>query len=459
MKIIVIGCTHAGTTAVKNLIRLHPDADITVYERNDTVSFLSCGIALHVGGVVEHAEDLFYSSPQELAALGANMHVLHDVINVDNENKEIRVRNLQTGEQFTDNYDKLVFTTGSSPVIPPIPGVGLKNIQLCKNYYQAQQIIKKATNAQKIAVIGAGYIGIELVEAFATNGKDVTLIEGANRILNKYLDHEFTNDIETTLREHHVTLALGEKVESFTGNSAGCVQAVQTSNQTHEADLVLLCVGFKPLTDLIKDKVDTLENGALLVNEYMQTSDPDIFAAGDNCAVFHNSANHMAYIPLATNATKMGTLVAYNLNGPTFAYKGTQGTSGLKLYDLNIASTGLTEETAAIYGLDVRSFTITDHERPTFMPSAEEVRIKLVFEQESLRIVGAQVMSKTDHTQLMNTISVCIQQKMTVTDLAFADFFFQPHYSKPIHLLNTLALNILEQREPIQKTAEIRLSN
>ncbi|WP_078394814.1 FAD-dependent oxidoreductase [Shouchella patagoniensis] len=458
MKIIVIGCTHAGTTAVKNLTRLHPDAEITVYERNDNVSFLSCGIALHVGGVVKQAEDLFYSSPDELTALGATMHVKHDVLAVDTDNKEVHVRNLTTDEESTDRYDKLVFTTGSKPIVPPIPGVGLKNIQLCKNYHQAQQIIEKATDAKKIAVIGAGYIGVELVEAFEAYGKDVTFIEGADRVLNKYLDREFTDEVEQTLVEHDVNLALGEKVEAFQGNYSGYVQAVHTSKQTHEVDLVLLCVGFRPQTDLIKDKVDTMENGALLVNEYMQTSNSAIFAAGDNCAVFHNSSQHAAYIPLATNATKMGTLVAYNINSPKIAYKGTQGTSALRLYDLNMASTGLTEESAAMYGLDVRSFTLVDHVRPTFMPTAEEVKVKLVYEHESMRIIGAQVISKADMTQLMNTLSISIQQNMTVTDLAFSDFFFQPHYSKPVSLLNTLALKVMEERDQTPEVLKESLS-
>ncbi|GAF13311.1 NADH dehydrogenase [Bacillus sp. JCM 19046] len=448
MKIIVIGCTHAGTTAVRNLARLYPQATITVYERNNNVSFLSCGIALHIGGVVKEADDLFYSSPEELESLGANMNLEHDVLKVDPDKKTILVKNLHTGETFNDSYDKLVFTTGSSPIIPPITGVGLKNIQLCKNYEQAEQIIAKASEAKKIAVIGAGYIGIELVEAFESYGKEVTFIEGADRVLNKYLDREFTNDVERALIDHNITLALEEKVESFSGDDTGSVKTVHTNRQTHDVDLVLLCVGFRPQTDLIKDKVETLENGAIIVNQYMQSSIPDIFSAGDSCAVFHNSSQHNAYIPLATNATKMGTLVAYNINGPKIAYKGTQGTSALKLYDLNMASTGLTEESAAAYGLDVRSHLLVDHERPTFMPTAEEVKLKLVYDNDSMRILGAQVLSKADQTQLMNTVSVCIQQQMTVSDLAFTDFFFQPHYNKPINLLNTLALKILAQ-EPI----------
>lgn len=450
MKIIVIGCTHAGTQTVKNLLRLHPEADITVYERNDNVSFLSCGIALNVGGVVKNAEDLFYSSPEELEALGATMHVHHNVLSINRQAKTIVVENLETNETKQDHYDKLVYTTGSTPIVPPISGIGLKHIQLCKNYAQAQDIIKKAAHATNIAVIGAGYIGVELVEAFEAYGKHVTFIEGSDRVLNKYLDREFTDEVEQTLTNHGIQLALNEKVESFVGDDDGYVKSVQTSKATHDVDLVILCVGFRPQTELVKDELDTLSNGALLVNDYMQTSDPSIFAAGDNCSVFHNAAQHHAYIPLATNATKMGTLVAYNIMQPTIRYRGTQGTSGLKLYDLHMASTGLTEDAAATYGLDVRSTTLIDHERPTFMPTATEVRLKLVYENETMRLIGGQIMSKNDQTQLMNTLSVCIQQGMTVEDLAFSDFFFQPHYNKPVNLLNTVALKTLAEQDQIQ---------
>ncbi|MDQ0205725.1 NADPH-dependent 2,4-dienoyl-CoA reductase/sulfur reductase-like enzyme [Alkalicoccobacillus murimartini] len=293
MKVIVIGCTHAGTAAVSNIATLHPEAEVTVYERNDNVSFLSCGIALHVGGVVKQADDLFYSSPEKLEQLGAVMKMEHEVLDVDTEAKTIRVRNLKTGDEIIDRFDKLVLATGSSPIVPPIPGVGLQNIQLAKNYHQAKEIIEKATEANNIAVIGAGYIGVELVEAFEAYGKHVTFIEGSDRVLNKYLDEEFTEVVEQELSEHGVQLALNETVELFVGDDAGRVKRVVTSQATYDADLVLLCVGFKPQTDLLKHKVDMLPNGALIVNDYMQTSHPDIYGAGDSCAVYTTRLGHM----------------------------------------------------------------------------------------------------------------------------------------------------------------------
>ncbi|WP_290753426.1 MULTISPECIES: FAD-dependent oxidoreductase [unclassified Exiguobacterium] len=445
MKVAVIGCTHAGTAAVKELAS-QQDVEITVYERNDNVSFLSCGIALHVGGVVKHAESLFYSSPSELAELGADMRLKHDVLEIDSERQTIVAKNLMTGEVVHDTYDKLIMTTGSWPIIPMLPGIELNQIELCKNYHHAQTIIEKASDAERITVVGAGYIGAELVEAFEAYGKDVTFIDSADRILNKYLDRSFTDVIERELTDRGIRLELGQTVQSFKGEN-GAVTHVVTDKGTFETDLVILCVGFRPSTELLKGQVDMLPNGAIIVDDYMRTSNPNIFAAGDSCAVYYNPARTHAYIPLATNAVRMGTLIGKNLLAPKIRYQGTQGTSGLRLYDLNIASTGLTEEAAPLFGLEVSSTTVTDAYRPEFMPTAEDVQLKLVFETATHRVVGAQIISKVDLTQAMNTLSVAIQNDMTLEELAFVDFFFQPHYNKPWNLLNQAALQAMSERQ------------
>lgn len=442
MKIAVIGCTHAGTAGIKEIAKQHPDAQITVYERNDNISFLSCGIALHVGGVVKDAEQLFYATPDQLAELGVKTNMRHDVLDINTDAKTLLVRNLATGEQFTDTFDKLVLTTGSWPIIPQMDGIDLENILLCKNYAHSKTIIEKAKSANRIAVIGAGYIGIELVEAFEQLGKEVTLIDNMERILYKYLDREFTDLTEQALIDKGITIATGQTVTSFAG-SEGHVTTVITTEGEYEADLVVLCIGFRPNTELLKGQVDMLPNGAIIVDEYMRTSKTDIFAAGDSCAVHYNPTGQNAYIPLATNAVRMGTLVAKNLLQPTVRYLGTQGTSGIKIYDYNIASTGLNETAALAAGMNVKSITIKDNYRPEFMPTFEQVILKVVYETETRRIIGAQVLSKVDMTQSINTLSVCIQNSMTMEELSFVDFFFQPHYNKPWNLLNQAGLQAI----------------
>ncbi|MFT9497221.1 FAD-dependent oxidoreductase [Anaerosolibacter sp.] len=232
---------------------------------------------------------------------------------------------------------------------------------------------------------------------------------------------------------------IGRNCYRFEGKD-GTVSKVVTSKGEYEAELVILCIGFKPNTELFKGQIDMLDNGAIIVDEYMHTSKEDVYAAGDSCAILYNPTGKYSYIPLATNAVRMGTLIARNLVRPTTKYMGTQGTSGIKLYEENIASTGLTESTARELGLDIQVVTVTDNYRPEFMPTYDEATLKVVYESESRRILGAQIISKTDLTQSINTMSVCIQNKMTIDELGFMDFFFQPHFNKPWNILNLAGL-------------------
>ena len=443
MKIVIVGCTHAGTAAVVNLKELHPESEITIYEKNDNLSFLSCGIALNVGGVIKETKNLFYNSPENLAKMGVVTNMKHEVLNIDFENKTLKVKNLLNNEEFEDNYDKLVLTLGSWPIVPKFEGGDLDNILLCKNHDHAIEIIEKSKNAKNVVIIGAGYIGVELVEAFEMQGKNVTLIDAEERIMAKYLDKEFTDIAEKEFVDRGVNLVLGEKVSKFEGEN-GKVTKVVTNNGSYEGDLVVLCIGFAPNTKLVQGKLDTLPNGAIIIDEYMRTSKEDVFAAGDCCVVKYNPAHDTRYIPLATNAVRMGTLVARNIVEPTLKYMGTQGTSGIKIYEKCIASTGLTEEVAkATTKMKVASVELTDNYRPEFMPTYLPATIKLVFDKDTRRVIGGQIISDIDLTQFMNTLSVVIQNEMTIEELAMTDFFFQPHFNKPWSLLNAVALKAL----------------
>ena len=443
MKIVVVGCTHAGTAAVVNLKELHPESEITIYEKNDNLSFLSCGIALNVGGVIKETKNLFYNSPENLAKMGVATNMKHEVLNIDFENKTLKVKNLLTNEEFEDNYDKLVLTLGSWPIVPKFEGGDLENILLCKNHDHAIEIIEKSKTAKNVVIIGAGYIGVELVEAFEIQGKNVTLIDAEERIMAKYLDKEFTDVAEKEFADRGVNLVLGEKVSKFEGEN-GKVTKVVTEKGSYEGDLVVLCIGFAPNTKLVQGKLDTLPNGAIIIDEYMRTSKEDVFAAGDCCVVKYNPANDTRYIPLATNAVRMGTLVARNIVEPTLKYMGTQGTSGIKIYEKCIASTGLTEDVAkATTKMNVASVSLTDNYRPEFMPTYLPATIKLVFDKDTRRVIGGQIISDIDLTQFMNTLSVAIQNEMTVEELAMTDFFFQPHFNKPWSILNAVALKAL----------------
>lgn len=444
MKVIVVGCTHAGTSAVVNLKVLHPDAEVVIYENNDNISFLSCGIALSVGEIVKEPEKLFYNSPQNLEKSGIKTRMKHDVLDIDFDNKKLKVKNLDTNEEFEDSYDKLILTLGSWPIIPKLEGIDLENILLCKNYDHAKIIDEKKDSASNVVIIGAGYIGVELAEAFERLNKKVTLIDAENRIMSKYLDKEFSDIAEKEFTDRGIKLVLGEKVVKFNGNN-GKVEKVITDKGEYEGDLVILCIGFRPNTKLIEGKLDTLKNGAIIIDDYMRTSREDVYAAGDCCMVRYNPARDNRYIPLATNAIRMGMLIARNIEKPSLKYMGTQGTSGIKIYDVCIASTGLTEASVkATTNLEVDSVTIHENNRPEFMPTFHDVMVKLVFKKESKRIVGGQIASKIDMTEHMNTLSVVIQNNMTIDELAMTDFFFQPHFNKPWGILNSVALKKID---------------
>lgn len=444
MKVIVIGCTHAGTAAIKNLRALNPDAEVTVFERNDNISFLSCGIALYVGGVVSDPKGLFYSSPEELKSLGVNTKMKHDVKNVDIKGKKLTVENLETGEVFDETFDKLIITSGSWPIIPRnIEGIDFENVLLCKNYNHANEIIERSKSVKRVVVVGAGYIGVELVEAFRDNGKEVILVDAEDRILSKYFDKEFTDVAEESFREKGIVLATGEKVVKIEGTN-GKVSKIVTDRNEYETDMVIMCIGFVPNTALFKGQLEMLPNGAIKVDEYMRTSDKDVMAAGDCCSVFYNPLNMERYIPLATNAVRMGTLAGLNLVENKAKSLGTQGTSGIKIYENNMAATGITEALARSLDLEIETVIVTDNYRPEFMPTYEKVTLKVVFDKYTRIVLGAQLNSKVDLTQSINTLSVCIQNHMTIDDLAFVDFFFQPHYNKPWNFINLAGLAALK---------------
>ncbi|WP_125573646.1 FAD-dependent oxidoreductase [Levilactobacillus huananensis] len=445
MKVTVVGCTHAGTFAIKQILAENPEADVTVYERNDVISFLSCGIALYLGGKVADPQGLFYSSPEELTRLGANVQMSHNVLNIDPDMKTVTVENMTTHEQTTNTYDKLVMTSGSWPIVPNIPGINSPQVKLCKNWAHAQALIEDAKTAKHITVIGAGYIGAELAEAYSTTGHEVTLIDAMDRVMPKYFDSEFTDVIEQDYRDNHVQLALGETVQSFTTQNGHLT--IQTDKKTYQTDLAIMCIGFRPNTDLLKGKVDMAANGAIITDDYMRSSNPDIFAAGDSAAVHYNPTHQNAYIPLATNAVRQGILVGKNLIKPTVKYMGTQSSSGLVLYGRTIVSTGLTLASAKQQGVAAEQVIVKDNYRPEFMPTTEPVLMSLVYDPESRRILGGTLMSKYDVSQSANTLSVCIQNENTIDDLAMVDMLFQPNFDRPFNYLNILAQAAQAQAE------------
>ncbi len=423
MKVIIVGSTHAGTAAARQILTRHPETEVTIYERNNNISFVSSGIYLYLTGVIKHLEEMFYAAPADLVKLGAQLKTQHNVLRIDSEQQTMQVVDMQTGRVFIDRYDKLIMATGSSVVVPPIMGIDHAKVLLCKNYEQAKQLYRSLGEKQHVAVIGAGYMGTEFAESYASMEQPVTLFQSHDQILNNYISTEMSTKAVGLLREHHVDVHLNERVTGFTSSDDGRLQ-IETVQDDYVVDLAIVCTGFVPNTELLRGQVEMDRHGALIINDYVQTSNPQIYAAGDACVVNFNPTGQPAYTPLATNALRQGALAGINVFGNIQPYMGTQATSAMKLFDYTLATTGLTYDAAMKDKLPIRRAIYVGDWRPSYMPTTAKVTIELVYRYDNRQILGAQFWSEHDIAQAANTISVMIQNGNTIDDLAYVDMFF-----------------------------------
>ncbi|WP_029905594.1 FAD-dependent oxidoreductase [Mycoplasmopsis opalescens] len=449
MKIIVIGANHAGTSFLRTLKTVNPSAEVTAYDRNTNTSFLGCGIAVWVGGAMEQPDGLFYSSPDILKnEYGVNLKIQHDVIRVNRVAKTVTVKNLVTGEEFEDNYDKLVYAGGTWPIEPNLPGAKLENIMLSKLFQHAEILVQKANdkNIKNVVVVGGGYIGTELVEAYQLRGKKVTLIDLQDRVVPNYLDEEFTSIMEKNMVKDGITLALGQKVMEFKSKDGVHVSSVVTDKGEYDADLVIMSVGFRPNTDALVD-VEKLPNGAVKVNEFQQSiSDENVYVIGDSAALKHCVTGEYAHVALATNAVKTGVVAALNIAGVKVPFPGVAGTNAINVFGCKYASTGLTEVVAKKAGFaEAASEYWEDNSRCEFMSTYEKVATKVVYDKKTLRILGFQIGSwgKENHTEVAYLFGLAIQKGLTLPEMALTDVFFLPHFNKPFNFFLVPMLHAL----------------
>lgn len=436
-KVIVIGTNHAGTAAINTLCDNFKDTvSVTTYDANTNISFLGCGMALWIGKVINKPDGLFYSNPDTLAQKGASVHMRHRVEDVDFATKTVTVRNLETDEVFTDSADELILSTGSWPLRPALPGIELENIISVKLFQDAEKTIEKLQNPdiKDIVVVGAGYIGVEIAEAFAQLGKKVTLVDMAEEVVPRYFDPEFTPRLAGELEKEGVTLALGESVKEFKGEN-GVVTSIVTDKAEYKADMVMFSVGFVPQTKVFKDKgLDMLPNGAIKVDLNQRTNIEGVYAIGDCATVYDNARQKESYIALASNAVRSGIVAGFNAAGVPIQMNGVQGSNGIHIGGIYMVSTGMTEREASAAGFSVESFTSKGTQHPEFMPQAanEEVTVKVVFDKETRRLLGAQIVSTIDVSQGLHFFSLAIQEGLTVDRLMLTDLFFMPHFNKPV---------------------------
>ena len=373
MRVIIIGGVAAGMSAAAKLKRMQPEYEVVVYEKTDVVSFGACGLPYFVGGFFDDVNNMIARPAEKFRESGIDLNIFHEVIDVDTEAKKLTVKNLTTGEEFVDTYDKLMIASGASSIIPPIKNVNIENVSTLKSMSDGIKV-KELMNKEEIknvAIIGAGFIGLEAVEAAKKLGKNVVVFQLEDRILPQVFDKEVTDILEEEIRKHDVDLRLEEIVGELVGETK--VEKVITNKGEYDADLVIVATGVRPNTSFLKNtNINMLPNGAIIVDEFGKTSVEDVYSAGD-CATIQNIVTGQdSYVPLATGANKLGRIVGENLAGANNTFQGSLGSSCIKVMDMEAASTGLTEIQAARLGIEVKTKFISDFNQTNYYPGRDK---------------------------------------------------------------------------------------
>lgn len=439
-KIVVVGANHAGTACINTILDNYKDKEVVVFDANSNISFLGCGMALWIGKQIKGAEGLFYSNKQILEGKGAKIYMETKVDCIDYVNKKICATD-KDGNKIEETYDKVILATGSLPITPKLEGMELENVQFVKLYQNAAEVIEKLKDdsIKHVTVVGAGYIGVELAEAFKRNGRDITLIDCADTCLSGYYDKDFTELMTENLKQNGVEIVYNEMVKKIVGN--GKVEGIVTDKNEYKTDMVVLCIGFRPNNELGKDSLELFRNGAFVVNRRQETSIKDVYAIGDCATVYDNSIQETNYIALATNAVRSGVVAAHNACGTDIQSIGVQGSNGISIWGLNMVSTGLTLEKAKANGFDAITTEYEDLQKPAFMEhNNEKVKLRIVYDRNTRVILGAQMASKEDISMGIHMFSLAIQEKVTIDKLKLLDLFFLPHFNQPYNYITMAAL-------------------
>ena len=443
--IVLVGANHAGTAAASAILDSDPEADLTVVDAGDVISYLSCGTALWVGRQISDPQGLFYSSPESLRAHGATVRMGTQVTDVDFAGRRVHARG-RDGQTVDLPYDSLILATGSVPIVPPIPGNALEGVEQVKGFEDGQRLdaLLEGDAIRRVAVVGAGYIGVEIAEAARRRGKEALIVEALPAVLPTYFDPWFSDDLQAVLGEHGVELHLGERVEEIVGRD-GHVVGLRTSGGTYEADLVILSIGFRPHAQLGADHLATFRNGAYLVDRGQRTSDPHVFAIGDCATVWNNARQSDDYIALASNAVRSGLIAGHNAIGDDWRSPGVQGSCGIDIFGYGLVSTGLTVAAAQRAGFDARATDREELQKPAFVVAEqnEPVKIRIVYDSATRRVLGAQLASRMDVSATIHFFSLAIQQGLTIDELALTDLFFLPHFNQPYSYIQDAALQAI----------------
>jgi len=429
VKVIVIGGVAAGMSAASKIKRMDKDSEIVVYEKGSFLSYGACGLPYYAAGINNDYTKMIARTKEEFEKAGMKINLRHEVVKIVPDKKQIMIKDLDSERLFIDTYDKLMISTGTIPVIPPLKGKDLKGVYGLKTLEDGLKLNKAISSPQvkNVVVVGGGYIGIEVAETLCHIGKNVKVVEFAPRILQPF-DVEITEIATKHLLEKGVDLHLNEKVEELVGTDN--IEAVRTNKGFYKADLVVLAIGVRPTTAFLKGSgIELAKNSAIIIDREMRTNIEDIYSAGDCAEVYHKVKEENFFIPLGTNANKCGRLAGENIMGKHKKYVGTLGSAAIKIMDYELARTGLSENETKNLAIDYKTVFVMAQDHPAYYPNPTPIWIKLIYEDKTNRILGAQAIGNKGAVMRIDMFAIAIHNNMTTMDLGMTDLCYAPPFA------------------------------
>lgn len=447
-KIVIVGGVAGGASTAARLRRIDENAEIIMLERGEFISFANCGLPYYIGDVVKRKQSLLVQTVEGMSKrFNIGIRVFSEVTKINPTEKKISVKNLKTNEEYEESYDKLVLSPGANPIVPPIPGIKEAEALFTLRNISDMDAIKSHIDENKprsAIVIGGGFIGVEMVENLHDIGIHVTLVEAANQIMGP-IDFEMASILHEHIRDKGVELILSDGVKSFEDKGK---KLVLQSGKEIETDLIILSIGVRPENKLAKEAgLEIGDRGGIVVNEYLQTSNEDIYAVGDVIEVNDFISGNKTIIPLAGPANKQGRIVANNICGQNEKYIGTMGTSVAKIFDMVAASTGNNEKLLKAQNIPYETVHIIPASHSNYYPGSSPIFMKMLFDKESGKIFGAQAVGNDGVEKRIDVIATAITGKLTVMDLQRLELSYAPPFSSakdPVNMLGFVATNIIE---------------
>ena len=447
MKVVIVGGVAGGATAAARIRRLDEQAEIVVFERSGFISYANCGLPYYIGGVIEDPEELTLQTPESFfSRFHVNVKVRHEVTAIHPEKKEVTVKNLETGEEFEESYDKLILSPGAKPTQPRFPVADLDKVFTLRTVEDTLRIKEyiNESHPKSAVLVGGGFIGLELADNLRELGMDVTVVEYAKQLMTPF-DSDMAAFIHNEMRKHGVKLVLGRAVEGLEEADGG-VDVLLKDEQPLRADMVILAIGVSPETTLAKDAgLELGIKGSIAVNDRMETSISDIYAVGDAVQVKHFVTGQDALISLAGPANKQGRIAADNICGGDSHYTGSQGSSVIKIFGMTAATTGVNETNARKTGLDVDTVILSPMSHAGYYPGGKVMTMKVVFGKETYRLLGAQIVGYEGVDKRIDVLATAIRAGLKATELKDLDLAYAPPYSSakdPVNMAGFMVENI-----------------